>query len=425
MTSPTPSRTKTDGRARPRGGRRHRTGVVVLSTTDTSLDVAFEGHLARLAQAGFGPVTAASADAGRLRAVGAREGVAVHALPFRRRPTPLADVRALLATVALLVRLRPALVVHGTPKAALLGSVAARLTGVPARVHVWHGLRLETTRGLLRRVLRACERIALHASTHTVAVSHGLADVARDEGLPVDDVIVLGEGSVTGVDVAHHSKRPSARRRAFRSLHGLEGSVPVVGYVGRLTPDKGLDALVSAVAEVRRRGTEARLVLVGPDDGVDELRPETRRLLDEDWVTCTGPVEDCADAFPAFDVSTLPSLREGLGQVVLESWASGVPVVVTDIPALRRIVEDGVTGRVVPVDDVEALATALTDLLTDEAAREHLARRARERVLEAFDRTSVHDRWMGFYGDVVREATTGRRPRRGTRRPPRALRVQA
>ena len=129
-------------------------------------------------------------------------GARVHVIPMAREPAVLLDVVALLRWVRLVRRLRPDVVLAGTPKAGLLGMLAARLCGVGARIYHLRGLRLETTRGLKSWVLGAVERIAMASSTEILSVSRSLVGECVSRGLAARDRFeLLGEGSSNGVDV--------------------------------------------------------------------------------------------------------------------------------------------------------------------------------------------------------------------------------
>jgi hypothetical protein len=151
-----------------------RNTIVLATTVDVSLTL-LKGFPAFLVSRGW-DVHVVSSGGPRLSALGEIDGVTVHVIPMRRAPSPFADAIALRAWVRLLRRLQPTVVSLGTPKASLLGLVAARICRVPARQYLLRGLRLHTTRGVLRAVLRISERMAMAMSTDVVAVSASLRD---------------------------------------------------------------------------------------------------------------------------------------------------------------------------------------------------------------------------------------------------------
>ena len=394
--------------------------ILFIETTDFCVESHLAGQLASLRESGWRPVVATT-DTGILPRVLAADEVVGHALTIRREPAPLHDLVTLLRLALLMRRERPALVVYGTPKAALLGSAAARLTRVRRRLYFVYGLRAETMTGLGRTVVLAAERLALACSTDSLAVSHSMRDQARRLGLDTTRMAVVGRGSANGVDVAafRAAGGDDGRRRRLRDRLGAADDDLVVGFVGRVTADKGVDCLVGAVRALRARGLPARLVLVGPDEGTSALLAETRRDLASSWVTLLGQVDDTAEVYAAFDVFCLPSRREGLPTVVLEAAAAGVPVVVTDATGMRDAVDSGRSALVVPVDDRPALTEALHGLLTDPSAAGRLRTAASRLVDESFSHRVVADSLARHYEAVVSRPDAGRAGRRASSGAPR------
>jgi glycosyltransferase involved in cell wall biosynthesis len=378
---------------------------LIIKTSDAAVDVMLRGQLRYLRGTSLAPVAVAAEDSGRLAIVAAREGVRTHALPLRREPAPLDDVRALIGLIVLMLRLRPALVIYGTPKATLLAGVAAVLTGVPARVQVLHCLRLETTSGFLRHFLLMTERLAVRLATQTVAVGEGIRARCVELGIDTARMTVLGRGSVVGVDTvrARALDAESSVRRRQRADMGARDDEFVIGFVGRVTRDKGVETLVRAVEQARRSDPSIRLVLVGPDEGIADFDADVRALLGAPWVTLTGNVPDPAEHYTAFDAFCLPSHREGLPTAVLEAWAARVPVVASDCTGLDELVVDEVTGLVVPVGDVNGYRAAFVRLVTDQAARESLAAAGASFVEEHYSQASLWPACAAFY-EAARDA---------------------
>jgi glycosyltransferase involved in cell wall biosynthesis len=383
--------------------RRGRRGTLVLATADVSLDVLMRGMLRDLEENGLGPVHVAAADTGRLRRVAAREGVAAHGVSMVRDPSPWRDLVSLAQLVVLYGRLRPALMVYGTPKAALLGAVAARLTRVPARVHVLHGLRLETVHGLGRRVLLTTERIVLALSSSTVAVSASLREKCAALGLDVRRMSVLGPGGFVGLDLEEHAAAGSddVARTTLRTEMGVGPAARLIGFAGRVTQDKGVVDLLDAMVELRRGGVVVEAAIVGADEGIGDLPQRTQLLLAEPWVHVVGAVPDALAHIAAFDVLCLPSRREGLPTVVLEAMAAGVPVVGTTATGIVDLVDDGRTGLLVAVGDAHALAGALERVLTQDELRRGLISQASAYV-RAFAQEEVWRRHRVHYAAVLR-----------------------
>jgi glycosyltransferase involved in cell wall biosynthesis len=330
--------------------------------------------------------------------------VTSHGIAMLRDPSPWRDLRSLLRWVQLVKRLRPDVISVGTPKAGLLGGLAGWFARVPHRVYLLRGLRLETTSGVKRVILTALERVSF-ASAHTsIAVSASLMQkVVEMKLVSPHKITVLGHGSSNGIDAGDISCRrldiPSVNR--MREELGLSRSVPVIGFVGRLNPDKGLDVLAEARRILVSRNVDHQFLLVGGVDhgvrgkGADLLMSSGRAPV------LTGQVVDPAPYYQMMDVFCLPSLREGFPNVVLEAGASRLPTVTTNATGAVDSVVEGSTGLVAPVNDAESLADHLEVLLRDEKLRASMGRLAFEHVTAHFDRTDVWRATEEYYRTLL------------------------
>ncbi|SBT37739.1 glycosyltransferase [Micromonospora auratinigra] len=370
--------------------------LVVATTVPVTAHALLHGQLRWLAGHGI-DVHLVSSPGPLLDRTGEREGVGTHAIPMARELSPLADLVALGRWLRLLRRLRPQVVSYGTPKAGLLAGVAAAVLKVPRRVYVLRGLRYEGTRGVRRRLLRAIERLTCATAHVVVAVSPSLAATAVGAGVVrAGKVTVVGAGSSNGVDPVRFRPARPAERAAARAAAGIPADAPVVTFVGRLVPDKGLVCLDAAFARLRERLPDARLLLVGqPDDPAD---PALRRLRDRPGVHALGFLDEPVQRYAAADVLCLPTRREGFPNVVLEAAACRIPAVTTRATGAVDSVVDGQTGFVVPVDDPGALAEALERLCADPPLRARLGGNARRRALRDFPPERIWRGLLGAYG---------------------------
>lgn len=365
--------------------------IVFVETTDLSVEFHLSGLLKELNARGS-DVHVIARDTGRLSRIAADNGVTVHRVEMARDPSPLADLRALVQLTRELRRLKPPMVVYGTPKASLLTSLAGRLARVPLRVYLVMGLRAEVTSGARRRILLTLERLSIRSSSHVVAVGDGLRSRMQELGLSRERIDVIGGGSALGVDTAHFA--PGVGEQT--TVEGIDPSAPTVGFVGRITADKGIAVLLDAMRLVREEYPEAQLLLVGPHEDFpeDELRSA-------DGTVVVGDVDDPARLYQLMSVFCLPSLREGLPTVLLEAAASGIPIVTSDVTGARDVVRDGDTGIVVPVGDAEATAKAIRDCFRDPAAAATRAQKARADAVHRFDRQLVLATAVHYYEGVL------------------------
>ncbi len=376
---------------------------VVIGVTDSQTCLVLRGRLRAFKAAGF-RVTVLCSPGPLLVRIAAEEDVDFIGIPMDRDISPWADVRSLLLIVRALRRVRPALTEFSTPKAGLLGSVAALLCRVPVRIYLLRGLRLETVKGLKRTLLLAAERVAAAASHSVICNSESLrARTAALRIAPENKLRLIGEGSSNGVDVERFHPAPSALRKRL----GIPPSVPVIGFVGRFTRDKGVPELIDAFDRVLESCPSARLLLVGWfDKSADAISDELRRRIEHHpRIVCTGFVPDTAPYYRGMDMMVLPTWREGFPNVVLEAAATGIPVVTTFSTGSRDAVIPEVTGLLVPPGYPEAIAEAVLRLIRDPDRRYRMGRAARAWVQERFLRGHVLGLTVAYYSSLLDEKT--------------------
>lgn len=198
-----------------------------------------------------------------------------------------------------------------------------------------------------------------------------------------------------GVDPTHFRPPEPAERAAARAHLGLPQDGPVLLLLGRLNPEKGVDLLLQALGELRRRGLSPPAVLAGEGDTAP-LQALARRHGVADQVHFPG-FTDARTALWAADVLVLPSRREGLPMAVVEAMHCGVVPVRTPAGGHHEQIRDGVTGFLVPFDDAAALTDRLAPLLTDEALRDRMARAARQHALAHFTVDAMTRRTLQLY----------------------------
>jgi glycosyltransferase involved in cell wall biosynthesis len=235
-----------------------------------------------------------------------------------------------------------------------------------------------------------------------------------DQGHPAEKITVIRNG----VDVSRFEALPN-EGRLHREL-GLEGSVPIVAVVARLSPVKGIEDFVRAASAVAARFKAARFVLFGDRMPPGEHRREPELLYAErmhrlacelgigDRVFFAGCRADVAELLPELTVSVLPSHTEGLPNAVLESMAVGVPVVATSVGGVPEVITHESTGLLVPQRDPGALASAISRVLQDRALAVSLAAEAKRAAKERFSVSRMVRETEELYARVGRrEGGTG------------------
>lgn len=371
-----------------------RVGRLIYGTTvGLSLWAFYPGQLKDMAGRGWN-VTAVACGDQHLSRAAVREGVASARVAMARDISLARDLQALAEWVLLLARQRPAVINLGTPKAGLLGGLAAKVTRVPRRLYVVHGLRFEGTTGARRALLVSMERLALWCATDVVVVSRSVGAGLRRVGVR-RPLLLIGEGSCNGIDAEKTQRMArTVDVQARRETLGLERGTFVVGFVGRLTPDKGLSQLAEALRLLRSGGVEVTLLALG-DAESDDAEAALREAGES--VVLTGWVDEPLTYMSLMDVLVLPTKREGYPLVVLEANASGVPVVTTRSTGAIDSVEDGVDGLLVDYDDAPALAAQITRLVNDRALGERLAGAGRHRAEKRFASQRIWDGLDSIY----------------------------
>ena len=294
----------------------------------------------------------------------------VEHLPFVREPSPVADLRALWATIRLIRRLRPTIVNASTPKAGLLGMLAAWLCRVPVRVYVVRGFRFETATGWRRRLFRSLEWVAIRCANHVLFNSRSLMAVGEREGLiKPGRGEVIGGGSGNGIDVSRFADDVLPTRAEARERFGLPAEATVVGFVGRFTRDKGIADLVERVHLDAARAAR-RVAAAGRPVRGGRPRPARRAGRRSNTTNGSSPCRGSTTpgvAYRAMDLLAFPSYREGLPNVPLEAQLCGVPVVGYAATGTVDAVAPG--SALVPVGDVQALSEEIVAQVDAEIGR--------------------------------------------------------
>jgi glycosyltransferase involved in cell wall biosynthesis len=317
-----------------------------------------------------------------------------------RSMNPLADLKAARELWQILRRERVDVLHTHNPKPGLYGRIVGRLAGVPIVVNTNHGLyATEDDRALKRRILLALEWIAARFSDAELLQNPEDLDLlTRKRVYPRRRSALLGNG----IDLRRFQPGavPASTRAARRTEIGADDETVVVGMVGRLVVEKGYRELFAAA---RALGPGYRVVVIGPDDPekADAMDRAEIAAAEAAGVVFLGHRDDVEALYAAMDIFVLPSYREGFPRAAMEAAASGLPIVASDVRGCRQVVDDEVTGLLVPVRDAAALTEAIRVLGKDPSLRSTMGKAAIERAIDEFDERRVVDMVLDTYRSVA------------------------
>ena len=371
--------------------------IAQVATADLSIAVLLMDHIHALKADGH-EVVAVCAPGPWVTKIRAA-GVQVETVEMAREFSPLRDLQSLFALRQLFSGQQFDVVHTHTPKAGLLGPVAAQWAGVPWVVHTMHGLlfhdRMPRWKGcaywLPERFTAAFSDVLLSQSREDIAVALATRLCSGKK------IRYLGNG----VDVQRFCPAEGARHERPEPL---KPSDFVVGCVGRLVYEKGFSELFQAARQLTREHADIRFVIVGPrehqqKDAVPEKILE--ELTRSGAVTFAGWSDDMRAWYTAMDLFVLPSHREGIPRACMEASAMGVPVIATDIRGCREVVKHGETGLLLPPKDPARLAAAIEQLYRQPELRRRMGQNGRRHIVENFSQRQVLDRLCAFYRELL------------------------
>lgn len=391
--------------------------LIRITTIPISLDKLLGKQLSFISQ--YYQVIAVSADQPELQRVAEKYGVAHHHVEMTRAITPFQDLAAVWKLYRFLKKEKPEIVHSHTPKAGLVGMMAAYFAGVPVRMHTVAGLPLLEAKGLKRQVLNLVEKVTYAFATKVYPNSFAMRDLIIREGFCAPGKLkVLGNGSSNGIDTDYFSPSavPAVTTTALRAELGISDDDFVFIFVGRLVGDKGINELVTAFKNLasaplsdrnsnplsdldssapgdsdrsalsdRDRNVlgdgnlaplsdglaaalgKVKLLLVGPLEAeLDALQPETLQAIQQHpSIISVGYQDDVRPYFAVADALAFPSYREGFPNVVLQAGAMELPSIVTDINGCNEIIEEGKNGMIIPVKNSAALGQAMEKMISN------------------------------------------------------------
>ena len=330
-----------------------------------------------------------------LEAYAAGHNIDLYNIPqLVREIAPIKDRLAFIKIRRIIRQVKPDIVHTHTSKAGIIGRFAAWSAGVRHIVHTPHGhIFYGYFNSFVTSVFIMIERLASRITEKiTVLTGKGLSDHVR-MGIGSEDKFSVIH---SGVDVNRYSNGDGD---SIRSETGFAGRV-IVGWAGRLVPIKNCSLFIEAASLIKKRYPDTRFIVAGDGEERELIERLAGKLNLSESTAFLGDCKDMPSVMAAFDVFVLSSHNEGFGRVLVEAMASGAVVVSTHVGGTADVIEDGVSGILVPPGNPSAMADAVCKVLDDDDLRVRLVK-AGEKRAGLFDIRVMVDKFEELYAEIL------------------------
>ena len=328
------------------------------------------------------------------------DNVEVIDMPISREINLISDLKVLFLLIKLFYKSNFSLVHSVSPKAGLLAMLASFMTQVPVRLHTFTGQVWVTKHGIGKRLLRWLDRLINSLATIVLIDSRSQQDfLIENKVVKKTSSIVLGEGSISGVDLDRFRVDPIARKQIRLDLETPDNAI-VFLFLGRIKKEKGILELADAFSRVHQKYRNTELWIVGPDE--DSLHYILEEITGIHLIPFTTSPEKY---MAASDVLCLPSHREGFGSVIIEAGACGIPSIGSNIYGLNDAIVDGETGILIPLKLVNELESAMGLLVNDRKLRQKMGKAACKRSASKFSQDILTEQLVDLYKDLLKGHT--------------------
>ena len=364
--------------------------LIRITTIPMALHVLLPGQMRFMSENGF-EVVMISADGENLDKVIENEKCRHIIVPMTRKITPLQDLKCLIQLIKIFRKEKPDIVHSHTPKAGLLGMLAARISGIKIRIHTVAGLPLMEESGVKYALLKQIERITYSAANHVWPNSNSLYDFIKENNLVKENKLkVIGKGSTNGVSSRRFNK--DALDKGF-----LEVIKEKINYdpaniyllcIGRLVKHKGIVELVNVFLSLKKNNSHLRLILVGVYEASLDPLPDTtvKEILNNPSIINVGWSDDAEYYMGLAHYFVFPSYREGFPNVLLEAGAIQLPIICSRIPGNTDIVTHNETGLLFEKKNAQDMYQQLKYALDNPEQMLSMAKRLQEYIRSYYER---------------------------------------
>ena len=379
--------------------------LVRITTISMALEKLLTGQLRFMQENGF-DVYMISSNTDKATQLSNREKSTFIPVNMTRVISPFSDLVSLYKLVRVFSKLKPDIVHSHTPKAGLLGMWAAKIAGVPVRLHTVAGLPLMETKGLKRKVLDIVERITLMGATKVFTVSFNLKTyILQHKYCKPEKLKVIGNGSTNGINSNNFLLTEELLEKAseIKKKYNILENQFVFIFIGRVVQDKGIVELIEAFSKLKNDYPFIRLMLVGPfEPETDPIPKETIiAIQNEPSIIHAGYQDDVRPFLAASQVLAFPSYREGLPNVPMQAGCLNIPSIVTNINGCNEIIENGINGLLIEPKNVNELYDAMKKMITDESLYNNCKKNARSIILNKYDQQHLWNLILDEYHQAL------------------------
>ena len=383
--------------------------LIRITTVPISFKVLLKGQLRFMASNGF-DVKGVSSEGEELKEVRENEGIVMEAINMSRKRTPFQDLKSLWEMWNFLRKEKPQIVHTHTPKAGIIGMLAARLAGVPHRLHTVAGLPLMEAMGIKRKILNFVERLTYSSATRVYPNSKGLYNfILQNNFTQSNKLKIIANGSSNGINTTFFSPAQVSEieKITLREKLNIQPDDFVFVFVGRIVSDKGINELIKAFSELQTAKnnelTGIKLLLVGDlESDLDPLNPETLAEINQNKdIISVGFQQDVRPFFAISDALAFPSYREGFPNVVMQAGAMGLPSIVSDINGCNEIIVEGKNGLIIPPKNVEKLKEKMLTLAKDKNLYTKLKGNSRRMIENRYEQSVVWNALLEEYEGLL------------------------
>jgi len=366
--------------------------LVRITTVPISLLVLLKGQMKHMSEHGF-EVTMISSPGEEVPKLLEQEKCAHIPMMLTRKITPFQDVKSLIQLTRVLKKIKPDIVHTHTPKAGLIGMWAAKLAGVPIRLHTIAGLPWVESSGIMRKVLIFVEKLTAFAANAIFPNSFVQKEFMESLNIANGKMKGLGKGSSNGINTDHFSINDGIQQAAMQlqSQAKLSSTGWVWIFVGRIVKDKGIAELLEAFTELSQHFPEDQLWMVGaPEPDLDPLEEKHQLMLNNHpQIKCWGFQQDIRPYLAAAKVLTFPSYREGFPNVPLQAGSMGCMLLLSDINGCNEIVENGIDGKLVPIKNSSLLLNAMMETRSNPDETNTFAKKIQQKIIDNYNQNTL------------------------------------